>query len=370
MAVQKDAKGKRPVINDHEKVEETAVSSKISLQELGLSARVVSALHDAKLETAQDILDILAEGEAQFRAIPGIGEKAAIEVRQQLLANGLLEIEDETAEVERERHARTNHAHESTRKTPPEAEKMTTTAAANPKSSLISPRGEGVEQRISFVVRLTVDERGRPRRTEVEHAQSGKKEVFPALDGHRLAAFMKASIEHPAAQESESASAPLPERVEMATPQQQVAPPEGPGIRLRISTVNVSRSGVPGGMTLMLSPDEAFIVEVNFHLEGIEAPSLASQNAAYEIVFMAHEVTSGMSTSLTTYKGNLVEGVLNYKDEMPVYGLPAGLYRLVTLVKLQEPVMMVAHHEGTVFQVMGIRPSVHPDIYPEMPLLK
>jgi hypothetical protein len=53
---------------------------------------------------------------------------------------------------------------------------------------------EGTERRITFVIRLTVDERGQPRRTEIEHAQSGQKETFPDLDVQRLAAFMKKCI--------------------------------------------------------------------------------------------------------------------------------------------------------------------------------
>jgi hypothetical protein len=60
-----------------------------------------------------------------------------------------------------------------------------------------TPEEEGIEQRISFIVRLTVDERGQPLRTEVEHAQSGKKETYPGLDVQRLAAFMKAFIGPP-----------------------------------------------------------------------------------------------------------------------------------------------------------------------------
>jgi len=56
---------------------------------------------------------------------------------------------------------------------------------------------EGAERRVTFIVRLTVDERGQPRRTEVEHAQSGKKETFPGLDVQRLAALMKACISPP-----------------------------------------------------------------------------------------------------------------------------------------------------------------------------
>lgn len=56
---------------------------------------------------------------------------------------------------------------------------------------------EGIERRVTFIIRLTVDERGQPRRTEVEHAQSGKKETFPGLDVQWLAAFMKACISLP-----------------------------------------------------------------------------------------------------------------------------------------------------------------------------
>jgi hypothetical protein len=58
--------------------------------------------------------------------------------------------------------------------------------------------GEGAaERRVTFILRLTVDERGQPRRTEIEHAKSGKKETFPGLDVQRLAAFMKACISPP-----------------------------------------------------------------------------------------------------------------------------------------------------------------------------
>ena len=56
------------------------------------------------------------------------------------------------------------------------------------------PGEEGVERRVTFIIRLTVDERGQPRRAEIEHAQSGKKETFPGLDVQRLAAFMEAFI--------------------------------------------------------------------------------------------------------------------------------------------------------------------------------
>ena len=66
---------------------------------------------------------------------------------------------------------------------------------------------EGAERRVTFIVRLTVDQRGQPRRSEIEHAQSGKKETFPGLDVQRLAAFMEACISlpnHPATDDPSS----------------------------------------------------------------------------------------------------------------------------------------------------------------------
>ena len=47
--------------------------------------------------------------------------------------------------------------------------------AKNTEQSPTALGEEGVERRISFIIQLTVDERGRPRRTEVQHAQSGKR---------------------------------------------------------------------------------------------------------------------------------------------------------------------------------------------------
>ena len=61
----------------------------------------------------------------------------------------------------------------------------------------VQSNAKEAEKRISFILRLTVDERGQPRRTEVEHARSGNKETYPGLDLQRLAAFMEACISLP-----------------------------------------------------------------------------------------------------------------------------------------------------------------------------
>jgi hypothetical protein len=68
---------------------------------------------------------------------------------------------------------------------------------------------EGTERRVTFIVRLTVDERGQPRRTEIEHARSGERETFPSLDVQRLTAFMERCISlpnHPATDDSPSST--------------------------------------------------------------------------------------------------------------------------------------------------------------------
>lgn len=49
-------------------------------------------------------------------------------------------------------------------------------------------------RRISFVVRLTLDEQGQYERTEIEHVLSGRKQNFLNLDGDLLVAFMKACV--------------------------------------------------------------------------------------------------------------------------------------------------------------------------------
>jgi hypothetical protein len=88
------------------------------------------------------------------------------------------------SEVKRERQARRQaeraliEAQEKLTDTPPEAER-------NPLPQ---------KRRISFVVRLTLDEQGQFERTEIEHVSSGKKQNFLSLDGDLLVDFMKACV--------------------------------------------------------------------------------------------------------------------------------------------------------------------------------
>jgi len=72
-------------------VEEVEPTSEMTLEELGLSARVLNILTAAGLSTAQDLLDKLAEGKDAVLAIPGLGGKSMEEIEEALRARGLLD---------------------------------------------------------------------------------------------------------------------------------------------------------------------------------------------------------------------------------------------------------------------------------------
>jgi hypothetical protein len=86
------------------------------------------------------------------------------------------------AEVKRERRARI------------QAEKALTEAREKLAAARLEAEQEPQAQirRVSFVVRLILDDHGQFRRTEIEHVASSRKQNFLNLDGERLVAFMKA----------------------------------------------------------------------------------------------------------------------------------------------------------------------------------
>jgi hypothetical protein len=338
------------------------VASGTSLDDLGLSTRVVHVLSDAGLETDQDVLDRLAEGEAEFLRIPGVGAKTLGKVRKRLAEKGLLKPEDAGSGVEQEHQAQAE-----AERSPAGARKAMGAEPTEPGNTEQSPTPsetgvEGRQQRVSFIVRVTVDERGQPRRTEIEHAQSGNRDTFPALDAQRLAAFIEACIQPPVTPEPTAPPTPPPTRAE--TPAlKRLGPASGP----TISDVRVFRAGTPGVAVFVLSSDEAFVLQASFHL-GAEVIPLTAQKPPFEMRIYAYEMTSGKPTLLSTHQGNLVEDALDYAPETQVPGLPLGLYRLITMVTLQAPVTMVGCHEGPIVQVIGSSPSANPVAPLETPL--
>jgi hypothetical protein len=338
------------------------VASGTSLDDLGLSARVVHVLSNAGVETAQDVLDRLAEGEADFLDIPGVGDKTLGKVRKRLAEKGLLEPEDAGSGVEQEHQAQAE-----AERSPTGARKAMGTEPTDSGNTERPPTpsgtgGEAQQQRVSFVVRVTVDERGQPRRTEIEHAQSGNRDAFPALDVQRLAAFIEACIQPPVTPEPTVPPTPPPARAETPAPKRL-----GPASGSIISGVRVFRAGTPGAAVFVLSSDEAFVLQASFHL-GAEVIPLAAQKPPFEMRVYAYEMTSGKPTLLNTHQGTLVEDALDYAPEAQVPGLPPGLYRLITLVTLQAPVTMIGCHEGPIVQVIGSSPSANPVAPLETPL--
>jgi hypothetical protein len=302
---------------------------------------------EATLAEAQEALAVAQVEIEQQRRARVEAEKALAEA-QEALAVAQVEIEQarqERVKTEQVRAEAERALAEARKATGGEAEKMDLlpTALGN----------GGAEQRVSFIVRLTVDERGQPRRTEIEHAQSGKKQTFPTLDVQRLTAFMKARISPPAIPEPTIPPAPLPGIVGFPTSE-----PPRPASDLTVSDVWVFRIGTPGVSALMLNPAEACVVQVHFHLQGPEAHAITAQEPSFEIRVYTHEVTSGASKLLSTHSASLVEDVFGYTAQIQAPGLPPGIYRLVTLVALHAPAKLVAHYEGPVIQVVEVQPSV------------
>ena len=114
---------------------------------------------------------------------PVVKERGKLNAKEQL-AEIQKALKAAQAEVKRERQARIKteraliEAQEKLTDTPPEAER-------NPLPQ---------KRRISFVVRLTLDEKGQFGRTEIEHVSNGKKQNFLSLDGDLLVAFMKTCL--------------------------------------------------------------------------------------------------------------------------------------------------------------------------------
>jgi hypothetical protein len=104
-------------------------------------------------------------------------------------------------------------------------------------------------------------------------------------------------------------------------------------------------------MALTLSPDEAFVVQARFQLQGAEAVSHSVQESAYEMMVYANKVAGSESKLLTTYSGSLVKDILEYTVQTELPGLPPGIYRLATLVTLRKPIKAAGYHEGPIVQV-------------------
>ena len=332
MAAEKDVKRARPIAEASAEAPATTekpVASELSLEELGLSKRGLNLLKDAGLQNAQDLLDALAQGEDELREIEGIGNKAMEEILERLAAVGLLEPAGSEVDANEE-HQAIVEAEQITNEGAGASAQMREAIEEKPENTESPSTVQQERPQVlptSFVVRLTVDEEGQVR-TEIEHTKTDKKDTFPGLDGQRLVAFMEKRITPPDTVEPSITSEPL-----------------------EIFDVRVTREESADATALKLDRHETFWVNLRFQLGGEGAPSVAAQESSYQVEVLASDVISGSSTLLTTKEGKLAREKLEYPVQFQASGLPAGLYRLLTLVKVQGETRMFGHHEGPVIRV-------------------
>lgn len=83
---------KREVLRrETEKREETAQPVNLSVDSMSLGTRAEKALLEADVTTVGDILALLEQGDDALLALPGIGQKALIDIKRFLRAEGLIE---------------------------------------------------------------------------------------------------------------------------------------------------------------------------------------------------------------------------------------------------------------------------------------
>ncbi len=74
-----------------EKKEETRSPLKLSIDNMSLGTRAEKALMSADVTNVEDVMELLEKGEDALLALPGIGQKALIDIKRFLRAEGLIE---------------------------------------------------------------------------------------------------------------------------------------------------------------------------------------------------------------------------------------------------------------------------------------
>lgn len=70
---------------------EKAIPTNLAVDSMSLGVRAENALMEAGLTTVGDVLELLKQGEDALLALPGIGQKALIDIKRFLRAEGLIE---------------------------------------------------------------------------------------------------------------------------------------------------------------------------------------------------------------------------------------------------------------------------------------
>lgn len=310
------------------------------------------AMEKARLKAEKALAEVREEVEAVQAEIEE--ERQARITAEQHLDEARLAIAAAQVEVDREQQARlqAEQARAEAEQALNETKKALQVEVKPAELPSVELEKLAAEQRISFVVRLTVAEQGQVRRTVVEHAHSGKKETFVNLDIHRLAAFMKACIS------SQIIPGPaVPSHPPSSVSETLIPVPSMPSTHLVVSAVQVFRQEAPDVMVLGILSGETVTVQSRFQLRGPEASHLADAEPPFEVLVYTYEVTSGVSSLLTSYQANLAKGVLEYIAQMQAPGLTPGLYRLFTMVVLLTPLKAAGYYEGPIIKVAARQAS-------------
>lgn len=302
---------------------------------------------------------------AEARAFPTQG-KAKKKSKQEVeksrpKAQRALTVTQVGIELNRQARAKVRQTRVKAEKASAKTKKTARGRAKKKKLPLIGLETAGAEQRVSFVVRLTIDEQGQPRRTEIEHAQSGKKEVFPAFDVEHLVNFIQACISPISPKPAIPATPP---RAKARVPSSRISTST---VSLIVVDVQVFPVGIPTRMTLTLNSDEAFTIQTRFRLQGPDAPALAAQAIPFKVKVYSKEITSGTSSLLASLTANLAKDVAAYTAQTQPLSLPVGLYRLTTLVTLDAPIKLAGFLEGPIVDVVGIQSPAAPAAEPDIP---
>ena len=79
------------MLSEQEQQEETRSPLALSIEEMGLAKRAENAMKEEGLTTVGDVYERLQQGEDALLAISGVGQRALIDVKKFLRAEGLIE---------------------------------------------------------------------------------------------------------------------------------------------------------------------------------------------------------------------------------------------------------------------------------------
>ncbi len=79
------------LVKEEEVIQETAKPVNLTVDGMDLGTRATKALLEADVTTVGDVLELLSQGDDALLALPGIGQKALIDIKRFLRAEGLID---------------------------------------------------------------------------------------------------------------------------------------------------------------------------------------------------------------------------------------------------------------------------------------